>query len=81
MADIKASSRLEENVDVPMSTYLYTVSLMHCMTVSLALDGAGLGTAWGWQLATSMLADAGFADVRVTEIESDPINNYYIATK
>ncbi|GAB7143094.1 class I SAM-dependent methyltransferase [Mycobacterium riyadhense] len=81
MADIKASSRLEENVSVPMSTYLYTVSLMHCMTVSLALDGAGLGTAWGWQLATSMLADAGFADVRVAEIESDPINNYYIATK
>jgi len=81
MADIKASSRLEENVDVPMSVYLYTVSLMHCMTVSLALDGVGLGTAWGWQLATSMLADAGFTDVRVAEVESDPINNYYIATK
>ena len=47
MADIKASSRLEDNVDVPMSTYLYTTSLMHCMTVSLALDGAGLGAAWG----------------------------------
>jgi 2-polyprenyl-3-methyl-5-hydroxy-6-metoxy-1,4-benzoquinol methylase len=81
MADIKASSLLEENVDVPMSVYLYTVSLMHCMTVSLALDGAGLGTAWGWQLATSMLGDAGFADVRVAEVETDPINNYYIATK
>ncbi|WP_025735043.1 class I SAM-dependent methyltransferase [Mycobacterium genavense] len=81
MADIKASSRLEENVDVPLSTYLYTVSLMHCMTVSLALGGAGLGTAWGTQLAVSMLGDAGFADVRVAEIESDPINNYYIATK
>lgn len=81
MADIKASSRLEENVDIPMSTYLYTVSLMHCMTVSLALDGAGLGTAWGSQLAISMLGDAGFGDVQVAEIESDPINNYYIATK
>jgi hypothetical protein len=64
-----------------MSTYLYTTSLMHCMTVSLALGGAGLGTAWGTQLATSMLADAGFADVQVAEIESDPINNYYIARK
>ena len=81
MADIKASSRLEDNVDVPMSTYLYTTSLMHCMTVSLALDGAGLGAAWGTQLATSMLADAGFDDVRVAEVESDPINNYYIAIK
>jgi 2-polyprenyl-3-methyl-5-hydroxy-6-metoxy-1,4-benzoquinol methylase len=81
MADIKASSRLEDNVGVPMSTYLYTTSLMHCMTVSLALEGAGLGTAWGTQLATAMLADAGFGDVRVAEIESDPINNYYIARK
>ena len=81
MADIKASSRLEDNVDVPMSTYLYTTSLMHCMTVSLALDGAGLGAVWGTQLATSMLADAGFDDVGVAEIESDPINNYYIARK
>lgn len=81
MADVRASSRLEENVGVPMSTYLYTVSLMHCMTVSLALDGAGLGTAWGTQLATSMLKDAGFDDVRIAEIESDPLNAYYIATK
>jgi len=81
MADIKASSRLEDNVDVPMSTYLYATSLMHCMTVSLALDGAGLGAAWGTQLATSMLADAGFGDVRVAEVESDPINNYYVAYK
>ena len=81
MADIKASSQLEENVDVPMSTYLYTTSLMHCMTVSLALDGAGLGAAWGRQLATSMLGDAGFDDVRVVEVESDPINNYYIGRK
>jgi 2-polyprenyl-3-methyl-5-hydroxy-6-metoxy-1,4-benzoquinol methylase len=81
MADIKASSQLEDNVDVPMSTYLYTTSLMHCMTVSLALDGAGLGTAWGTQLATTMLADAGFADVRVAEIDADPINNYYLAFK
>src|ERR1700761_1526980 len=81
MADIRASSRLEENVGVPMSTYLYTTSLMHCMTVSLALDGAGLGPRWGTQLATSMLADAGFGDVRVAEVESDPINNYYLAFK
>jgi 2-polyprenyl-3-methyl-5-hydroxy-6-metoxy-1,4-benzoquinol methylase len=81
MADIRASSRLEENVGVPMSTYLYATSLMHCMTVSLALDGAGLGAAWGSQLATSMLADAGFGDVEVTEVESDPVNYYYIARK
>ena len=81
MVDIKASSNVEDNVGAPMATYKYTVSTMHCMSVSLALDGAGLGAVWGEQLATSMLADAGFGDVRVAEIKSNPINNYYIARK
>ncbi|KAA1252234.1 class I SAM-dependent methyltransferase [Mycobacterium simiae] len=81
MVDIKASSRLEDNIGVPFSTYLYTTSMMHCMTVSLALDGVGLGTVWGRQLATAMLAEGGFTDVRVAEIDTDPLNNYYIARK
>ncbi len=81
MVDIKASSNVEDNIGVPLATYLYTVSTMHCMSVSLGLDGAGLGTVWGRQLAESMLADAGFGDVTVYEIESDPFNNYYIARK
>ncbi|HKH53778.1 MAG TPA: class I SAM-dependent methyltransferase [Mycobacterium sp.] len=81
MVDIKASSRLEDNVGVPFASYLYAVSTMHCMSVSLGLDGDGLGTVWGRQLATSMLADAGFVDVAVREIESDPINFYYVARK
>lgn len=81
MVDIKASSQLEDNIGVPLATYLYTVSTMHCMSVSLGLEGAGLGTCWGRQLATSMLADAGFGDVTVHEIETDPINFYYVARK
>jgi SAM-dependent methyltransferase len=81
MVDIKASSHLEDNVGVPFASYLYTVSTLHCMSVSLGLDGDGLGTVWGRQVATSMLADAGFGDVQVREIESDPINFYYIARK
>lgn len=81
MVDIKASSRLEDNVGVPMAPYLYTVSTMHCMSVSLGLDGAGLGTCWGRQLATSMLADAGFTEVDVREIDSDPLNFYYVCRK
>ncbi|MDT5016923.1 MAG: hypothetical protein QOD39_3083 [Mycobacterium sp.] len=81
MVDIHASSRLEDNVGAPMATYMYTVSTMHCMSVSLGLDGAGLGTCWGRQLAESMLADAGFDEVAVREIESDVFNYYYIARK
>ena len=81
MVDIKASSRLEDNVGVRLASFLYTVSTMHCMGVSLGLDGAGLGTVWGRQLATSMLADAGFGDVQVREVESDPLNYYYSARR
>jgi SAM-dependent methyltransferase len=81
MADIKASSRLEDNIGVPFAPFLYTISTMHCMSVSLAHDGAGLGTVWGRQLAISMLGDAGFGDVRTAEVEDDPLNIYYIARK
>jgi 2-polyprenyl-3-methyl-5-hydroxy-6-metoxy-1,4-benzoquinol methylase len=81
MVDIKSSSQVEDNIGVPFAAYLYTVSTMHCMSVSLGLDGDGLGTCWGRQLATSMLADAGFRDVQVREIDSDPVNFYYIARK
>ena len=66
---------------MPFALYLYTVSTMHCMSVSLGLDGDGLGTVWGMQLATSMLADAGFGDVQVREFESDPINYYYYVAR
>jgi hypothetical protein len=53
---------------------------MHCMTVSLGLDGDGdgLGTVWGRQLATSMLQEAGFADIQVNELEDDLFNDYYV---
>lgn len=81
MADIKASSKLEDNIGVRFSPYLYTISTMHCMSVSLAHDGAGLGTVWGYQLAASMLADAGFGDVQTAEVADDPLNIYYIARK
>jgi hypothetical protein len=66
---------------MPMAAYLDTVSTMHCMSVSLGLGGAGLGTCWGRQLAMSMLADAGFTDVDVHEIDTDPLNFYYVCRK
>jgi 2-polyprenyl-3-methyl-5-hydroxy-6-metoxy-1,4-benzoquinol methylase len=81
MVDIAGSSKLEENLDHPLGSYLYTVSNMHCMTVSLAQGGAGLGTMWGEQQALRMLADAGFARVDVEHVPGDIINSYYIARK
>ncbi len=81
MQDIKASSRLEHNHGHPLGAFLYTVSCMHCMSVSLACGGPGLGATWGKETALRMLGEAGFTDVRVEELPHDPINYYYIARR
>jgi SAM-dependent methyltransferase len=79
MMDIKASSHLEHNVDNPLAPFLYAVSTLHCMTVSLAQDGEGLGTVWGEELARQMLTDAGFVDLTVHDVPDDPFNQIYVA--
>jgi SAM-dependent methyltransferase len=79
--DIAASSHLEDNLDHPLGPVIYTISAFHCMTVSLALDGAGLGAAWGEQTAKAMLADAGFTSTETHRVEGDIINVFYVARK
>jgi SAM-dependent methyltransferase len=79
MQDIGASSHVHENIEHPIGTLLYTISTMHCMTVSLAQGGDGLGTCWGRQTALRMLDDAGFGDVEVHDLPHDVQNCYYVA--
>ncbi|UFU05676.1 class I SAM-dependent methyltransferase [Ruania halotolerans] len=79
MGDIDLSSHLEENVGAPMAPLAFAFSVFHCMTVSLAYGGAGLGTAWGRQRAQEMLDGAGFGRVEVTKLDDDPLNVYYVA--
>ncbi|NNH68584.1 class I SAM-dependent methyltransferase [Nocardia uniformis] len=81
MVDIQASSHLEDNREHPFGSFLYTVSTLHCMSVSLGLGGDGLGTVWGEQLAQSMLRDAGFTETDVQHVEADPFNSYFVARK
>jgi 2-polyprenyl-3-methyl-5-hydroxy-6-metoxy-1,4-benzoquinol methylase len=78
MQDIAACSHVHHNIDNPLGPFIYTISCMHCMSVSLASGGAGLGAAWGKELAVQMLRDAGFGDVRVERLEHDPLNYYYV---
>jgi 2-polyprenyl-3-methyl-5-hydroxy-6-metoxy-1,4-benzoquinol methylase len=78
MQDILASSHLEQNASLMFGTFTYTISCMHCMSVSLANGGPGLGAAWGKELATKMLNAAGFDEVRVETLPHDPINYYYV---
>ena len=79
--DIAGSSHLENNLEHPLAPLMYSLSTTHCMSVSLAQDGAGLGTMWGRELATQMMKEAGFSSVEITELEHDIINYYYIARK
>jgi ubiquinone/menaquinone biosynthesis C-methylase UbiE len=81
MVDIASSSRLLENKDHPMGSFLYTVSLMHCMPVGLMNGGAGLGMMWGKEKAVEMLKQAGFQNVQVVEIPDDPFNLHFLCRK
>ena len=81
MQDIAGSSHVHEDCDNAMAPFLYTISCMHCMTVSLSADGAGLGAMWGKEVACRMLEDAGFGSVTVRELPHDAMNYYYAARK
>lgn len=77
--DINGSSHTHENVDHPIGTLLYTISCMHCMTVSLAQEGGeGLGAMWGRQKAVEIFTAAGFGSVDVHELSHDVQNCYYV---
>jgi len=79
--DVAGSSNVEENTEHPLAPMLYSVSTFHCMTVSLALDGAGLGTMWGEQKANEMFQAAGFTSVDTSHIPEDIVNVYYTCRK
>ena len=78
MQDIQSSSDVHDNLDHPGAPLLYMISCMHCMTVSLAQGGDGLGAMWGEQKARQLLAEAGFSSVDVHVLEHDPFNAYFV---
>ena len=80
MADVRASSHHHHNASHPSGTFLYAISCMHCVSVSLAGGGPGLGAAWGEEKALEMLRDAGFGRVRVEQLPGDVLDNFYVAT-
>jgi len=70
-SEADVSDRLEDNLNTFGRT-LYGASTMHCLTVSLAENGEGLGSAIGENLARSLAAEAGFAT-----FEKLPVKNPY----
>lgn len=81
MQDIKGSSHVYNNIDHPIGTFLYTVSCLHCMTVSLAQGGEGLGAMWGEEKTREYLQRAGFQCVEKHELVHDIQNNWYVVRK
>jgi 2-polyprenyl-3-methyl-5-hydroxy-6-metoxy-1,4-benzoquinol methylase len=76
--DIKGSSQVHLNREHPVGTLLYTISCMHCMTVSLAQNGEGLGAMWGREKAKELMHEAGFRSIEVHELPHDFQNYYYV---
>jgi len=81
MQDIKGSSHVHKNMDHVLGPFIYTISCMHCMTVSLAQDGEGLGAMWGKEKAHEYLGLAGFTSVETNELEHDMTNYWYVSRK
>jgi len=77
MIDIKAGTRIQDNIEHPMAPFLYTVSLMHCMPIGLNDNGQGLGMMWGKELALTLLQEAGFTRISVEEIPNDTFNLHF----
>ncbi len=76
--DIHASGHHHGDVDHPMGTFLYAISTLHCMTVSLAQSGEGLGTMWGREAARQYFSRAGFGKIEVHQLPHDIQNDYWI---
>ncbi|WKZ56394.1 MAG: class I SAM-dependent methyltransferase [Bdellovibrionota bacterium] len=81
MQDIDTHSEVGENLAHPIGTLIYTISCMHCMTVSLAQGGAGLGAAWGVEKAQQMLNEAGFRSTAIHRLSHDIQNAYFVNKK
>lgn len=81
MQEIAGSSDVHMDKSHPAGPFLYTISCMHCMSVSLAQGGEGLGAMWGKKKAEEMLRKAGFSNVEIKQLDHDFINYYYLMEK
>jgi len=81
MQDIRGSSHVHNNIGHPIGTFLYAISTTHCMPVSLAQGGEGLGAMWGEEKTHEYLQKAGFRHVETNQLAHDIQNNWYVARK
>jgi 2-polyprenyl-3-methyl-5-hydroxy-6-metoxy-1,4-benzoquinol methylase len=61
----------------PLGRTFHAISPLHCMTVSLAYKGAGLGTVIGEKGARELAAQAGFSEFEKLPIQN-PFNQFFL---
>lgn len=81
MQEIRGSSHVYTDIGHPAGPFLYTISTMHCMTVSLAQGGEGLGAMWGEEKTRDYLEQAGFTSIEMKQLAHDFQNNWYVLRK
>ncbi len=76
MLEINCADRLEDNAG-PLGALFYSISVLYCMTTSLAHGGEGLGTmGLPESKVRELCMDAGFSRVRRLPLEN-PFNTLY----
>ncbi len=76
MLEPDARDNLEDNLN-PSGALLYAMSTMHCVPISLAEDGEGVGAAWGPARIEACCEEAGFTSVRTLPL-GDGYNAFYL---
>lgn len=77
MMEPNVSSRLEDNLH-DIGALMYGMSVMHCMTQSLAIGGEGLGAAWGREMAGDYAIRAGFSSFEPLEDITNRFSAFYL---
>jgi SAM-dependent methyltransferase len=78
-SEADAADRLEDNL-TPVGRTMYGASTMHCMTVSLAQGGEGLGSVIGAKLARELGQEAGFSNFERLAVKS-PYHQIFVMRK
>jgi 2-polyprenyl-3-methyl-5-hydroxy-6-metoxy-1,4-benzoquinol methylase len=76
MMEPNMSSDLDDNIG-DIGVINYGISLLHCMTQSLAIGGVGLGAGWGRQRAEEMAREAGFTSFEPLEDITNRFSAFY----
>jgi 2-polyprenyl-3-methyl-5-hydroxy-6-metoxy-1,4-benzoquinol methylase len=78
-SEADVGERLEDNLN-PVGRTLYGASTMHCMTVSLAQGGEGLGSAISQELARNLASEAGFVSLERLPLKN-PFHQIFLGRK